>query len=231
MDPKIALVLIATGPRYYEFIRPLLHSAEQYFPAHTPFLWTDSQENYVEHQFPHLHLGFPNATLYRYNTFLTQKSLLASFDFIFYSDIDMRFVAQIKTEEIVSDGITATEHPGHCNGVGFPERRPDSTAYIPADAKSKYFCGGFNGGTSADYLKMCEIIGKNVIIDASKGIVAINHDESHLNRYLFDFPPARILTPEFCWPDVRNDSFISLWRNAGRPFYQPKLMALEKGYR
>jgi histo-blood group ABO system transferase len=161
------------------------------------------------------HEGFPGATLHRYHTFLKVAPFLRTFDYLFYCDVDMLFVDKVG-EEIFSDGITATLHPGFDGGIGTPERRPNSTAYIPPTAKNKYFCGGFNGGESEAFLQMAETTTHNIDLDARNGVTAIWHDESHLNRYLYDNPPAKILTPSYCYPEG--------WEAP----YTPKLMALSK---
>lgn len=36
-------------------------------------------------------------------------------------------------------------------------------------------------------------------IDQANGIEAVGHDESHLNRYLLDHKPTKVLSPEDLW--------------------------------
>lgn len=111
----------------------------------------------------------------------------------------MRFVAQVTEDEIFSQGITATEHPGYVGERGTPETNPKSTAFVPY--VRTYFCGGFNGGSVKAFLATAQLIRMRIEIDKQNGITAVWHDESHLNRYLFDNPPAKILSPAFCYPD------------------------------
>jgi len=140
----------------------------------------------------------------------------------------MRFIAPVTEEEILSDGITATQHPGYVGTPGTPETRPESLAYV-GQLLRNYFCGGFNGGTSYAYLTMARNIRDSIDQDKAKGITAVWFDESHLNRYLFHDPPAKILSPAFCYPDVRHEFYRDIWRKAGLGEVVPKLLALEKG--
>lgn len=234
---KIALLILATGMRYWPYVDPLLRSVEQFFPKCDPLVWTDNpdqKEFFVQKK----GLGYPGETLHRYHTFLEAERFLKCYDYLFYVDVDMRFVAPIFLEDILSDGITATLHPGYAHArvhkptgkyvptCGLPERRPQSVAYIPEGASTRYFCGGFNGGTSEAYLTMARTIRGNIEIDKMNGITARWHDESHMNRYLLDHPPAKVLTPSFCYPENYDGGYG--WEPE---LYTPKLLALDKGPR
>lgn len=220
-----ALILIATRPRYWKFAEDIIVSAKKFFIPHDVVLFTDKSEPFdVKFQFLHPPYGYPDATLLRYHAVMSQYDLLSQYDNIFYADSDMLFVNIVTENDILSDGITATQHPGYHvrNTCGTPETRPESTAYVPN--LRTYFCGGFNGGKSNAYLKMAKTIRDGVDLDKSKGIIAIWHDESHLNRYLYYNPPARILSPSYCYPEGYGGGY-------GWPAdqYKPILLALEKG--
>jgi hypothetical protein len=60
--------------------------------------------------------------------------------------------------------------------------------------------GGFNGGRSFYYRELIKTLKENIDIDLQNGIIAIWHDESHLNRYMLDKSP-KILTPSYGYPD------------------------------
>jgi histo-blood group ABO system transferase len=47
---------------------------------------------------------------------------------------------------------------------------------------------------------MSEKISKNIELDLGDGIIAIWHDESHLNKYFMDNPPDSILGVGFSCP-------------------------------
>jgi len=227
---KTALLLIACGPRYWGYAKALIDSARQFFVAHDVVLFTDAPQSIdfdARYIIPCPALGFPNATLKRYHLFTEQRQILSQYEYIFYSDVDMRFVAPVAEQELFSDGITATLHPGYVGESGTPETRPISTACVNVRL-TNYFCGGFNGGTASAFLQMALDIRGAVDADSRNGVVAVWHDESHINRYLQAHPPAKILSPSFCYPDVQGDYYRNIWRNAGLGEVVPKLLALEK---
>jgi hypothetical protein len=225
---KTALLVIATGARYHKYLQPLLASARTYFVPHTPVIFSDTSDiGFGEHPYMVVpHEEWPGPTLHRYHTFLKAREYLSIFDQIFYADVDMLFVAPVG-EEIFSNGITATIHPGFVGGCGTPERRPESMAAIAPGSQNKYFCGGFNGGASEKFMAMAMELAWRVDQDRKKHIVAVWHDESHLNRYLYDSPPAKILDPSYCYPENADTSYTGLW-SANRLTITPKLLALTK---
>ena len=77
---------------------------------------------------------------------------------------------------------------------------PKSTAYIPFDSGAYYVQGCINGGTSAAYLKLCDECSKNIHTDLDNGIVAVWHDESHLNKYILN-KNSLILGCNYLWPE------------------------------
>lgn len=79
-----------------------------------------------------------------------------------------------------------------------------------------YFCGGLNGGGCNSYLKLINDIDKKVEIDDSNGVIALWHDESHLNKYMLKQKRYKILSPSYAYPED--------WKI---PF-EPKLLLLEK---
>lgn len=225
---QTALLLIATGQRYQKFVEPLLASARKFFVPHTPVLFSDQNLSNPYMLIPDE--GFPKTTLHRYRTFLKAERFLSRFDQIWYSDVDMLFVAPVTGEDIFSDGITATLHPGYLGERGTPERDLLSTAYLSSQAQNKYFAGGFIGGTAQAFLEMSAILANNIETDTYNKQMAEWNDEAHLNRYLYHNPPARILTPSFCYPEPDKESrYQHLWRNAGfEKGFEPKLLALTK---
>ena len=237
---KTALLVIATGKKYHQYVQPLMASAWEHFVPHDFLLWTDSPHVGGTQVFHKEAEGYPNETLHRYHTFLTQRSLLETYDQLFYVDVDALFVSKVEPNEIFSAGITATLHPGfvqprdHQRGnvliriteVGTPERRPESTAYLAESCGNKYFCGGFNGGNATEFLKMADTLRQNIDKDATSGITAIWHDESHLNNYLYHNPPTKILTPSYCYPEGYRGQFG--WQPEK---YNPTLLVLNKGPR
>ena len=125
---------------------------------------------------------------------------------------------EVQPEEILpqQDEIIVVGHPWHYNKR--PEeliydRNPKSVAYIPVGEGKYYVCGGVNGGRSHSYLKMIHYLNAKVQEDLANGVIALWHDESHLNRYIIDFPEYRILSPSFCYqetaPDLRERVIVA----------------------
>lgn len=224
---KIALLVIATN-KYIKFTYPLWESVKKHFlPNHQVdmFIFTNVDEQPEgTHKIYQDHVPFPYPTLMRYHIFTKNKSHYSDYDAHYYCDADMLF-ANAVGEEILSD-ITATLHPGFCN---FPrhtysyETRPESSAYVSPNEGTHYFCGGFNGGFK--YLDMAEKITKLVDSDQDKGITAVWHDESYLNRYLITNPPTKILTPAYCYPDKPEQ--VKAWKLSN---ISPILYALSKNH-
>ena len=137
-------------------------------------------------------------------------------DYLYYCDVDMRFVGDVG-DEILEERV-ATQHPGYYERRGTPETNPDSLACVFPHEDMQYFAGGFNGGSSCEYLKMSNKISENIDIDYSRNIIAVWHDESHMNRYFVDNKPTKILTPSYCYGESMNIPF------------EKKLIALDKNH-
>ena len=212
---NIAMLYIATG-RYIVFFDEYYKSMEKNFLPEdnkTYFVWTDSDRQFPQNviKIPTENLGWPKATLYRYKLFQNAWDKLKDFDYMYYLNANMLAVRPIRHEIIPSEeqGITATLHPGYYKSVGnLPyDRNPKSTAYIPHtspqhEAQEKYFMGGFNGGTTKGFKHLIDTIADNTNIDEQNGVIAKWHDESHLNRYLYDKNPL-ILPPMYGYPETR----------------------------
>jgi histo-blood group ABO system transferase len=203
MRKKIGLLIIATN-KYIDFLQPLITSADKYFnPGDvTYFIFSDKElevsssrniiKTYTEHK------DWPWMTLGRYEIFFKNSDIFKDMDYLFYSDADMLFCSNIG-EDILSNRV-ATQHPAFRGSRGTPETNPLSLACVYEHEHMEYFAGGFNGGTTEEYLKMCDIISFKIREDFKKNIIAIWHDESHMNRYFIDNPPTTILNADYCTP-------------------------------
>jgi histo-blood group ABO system transferase len=199
---KVGLLIIATN-KYIKFLQPLIESADKHFLFNrdvTYFIFTNLDIELVSNRKIELikieHREWPWMTLGRYQIFKENSELLSNMDYLYYCDADMRFVDFVG-DEIISEKV-ATQHPGYFGRRGTPETRKESLAYISNNEEMQYFAGGFNGGSSKEFLKMSEVISENINKDYSNGIIAIWHDESHMNRYFIDNKPTKILDPSYC---------------------------------
>lgn len=224
---KIGFLTIATN-KYIDFVDRLYESADKHMCTGidvTYFLFTDRLEFVPKtkrtHKVLHIkHESWPNITLKRYHTFCKYADELSSMDYLYYCDADMLFVDTVG-DEIISPKVV-TIHPGFYATpiTRFPyENRPISTAFVSPKQKMKYYAGGFNGGSSSEFLKMATHITQTTDIDLQNGIVAKWHDESHLNHYYnVVTKPTLELSPSYCFPET--------WR---LPFPK-KLLALVKNH-
>lgn len=223
MKKKIGLIIIATN-KYITFLNNLLKSANIYFLPEedvTYFIFTnkkieilDSKRNIVLTNISHKE--WPWMTLGRYEIFSKNRDIFSGIDYLYYCDVDMRFVDTVGSE-ILEDRVV-TQHPFLCNTRGTPETNPLSLACVKPEERMQYFAGGFNGGSCKEFLKMSEILACNIEEDFKNNIISIWHDESHLNRYMIDNPPTKILDPGYCYAE-----------NLNIP-YNKKLLALEKNH-
>ncbi len=227
---NIGLLIVATG-RYIDFVPPLLKSAEKYFcPNHTVtyFVFTDGiikcspeiSKKIV--RIEQKRLGWPQDTLMRFSMYHAHREKFAKMDYLFATDADMLFENSVG-DEILSDGV-GTQHPGYVGRRGTYESRPISTAYVKKTEGSIYFAGGFNGGRREGFLRMIEAISKNIDADLKKNIIAVWHDESHVNRYFVDNPPTKVLSPSYCYPDNDTHYKRDIWEER----YTRRLVALDK---
>jgi histo-blood group ABO system transferase len=218
---KIGLLIVATG-KYITFVPPLIESAQKYFcQKHqiTYFVFTDGDLHTGDKiiKIDQKRLGWPYDTMLRCSIYDAHKESLKEMDYLFAIDADMRFNSWVG-DEILSDRV-AVLHPGFYTGQrGSYEARPISKAYVAPKEGKYYFAGGIYGGKAIEFLKMTATMVNSIREDQSKGVIAIWHDESHLNRYFIDNHPTLILSPAYCYPENWKLSF------------EKKLLALDKNH-
>lgn len=145
-----------------------------------------------KHAIPHEQ--WPLVTLKRFHYFLQTEARMKEADYCFYIDVDAVFIKTLDWT-LPERGMFGTIHPIHRMGPGTPERDSISTACIPEGSNSRYYYGGFFGGETKDFMDMSRELKNRIDMDLSKGYIAVWHDESHLNCYLYQTPPT--LTFEF----------------------------------
>ena len=215
---RVGLLVMATG-KYIEFVDPLLDSADDYFCKNhevTYYIFTDGQlaprKNVViiEQE----QLGWPYDTMMRFAVYNKHKNRLADCDYLFACDADMLFADHVGSEMFGSR--IATVQPNYLFDAKPYEHNPLSTACINRNEGTDYFAGGFYGAHKEEFFKLTQTIADNICIDLARGYIAINNDESHLNRYFIDHKPDVILSPSYC--------HFEDWRSP----YPKKIIALVK---
>ena len=211
---KIAILYICTG-NYHIFWEDFYKSAEtnllqdyekEYF-VFTDYKGLACRENSNLHVVQQEKLGWPNDTLMRYHIFLLIEDELETFDYIFFFNANILIIAPVGEEILPNDkdgGLCALWHPIYYKETDNRnynyERNEKSLAYIPIGEGRRYYAGGLNGGTRAAYLELIRQLRENIEIDKENNVIAVHHDESHLNKYLVN-RSVRVLSPLYGWPE------------------------------
>lgn len=201
---KLGILYICVG-RYDFFWKSFYESSERYLMQGSPcireyFVFTDASSLYKEEN-RHIHriyqydMGWPDNTMKRFHLFLTIREQLKDFDYLFFFNANMEFVAPVGIDLLPDEkdnGLVGALHSWYCDVPPweFPyERRRKSMAYIPYWKGKQYCQGSLIGGTADTFLRMCEICARRIDTDRMNDIIPIWHDESMINRYFIDNPP------------------------------------------
>ena len=209
---QIGVLLIILG-RYSIFWKDFYKSCEKYFLPNCPktyFVFTDndnlmfnkkSNVNIIKQE----KMGWPYDSLLRFDMFLSKKEELLQYDYLFFFNIDILFKNTVGEEILPTayyDGLMTGSHVGFydkkTNEFTY-DRNPKSTACIPYGQGKHYATGAINGGTSDAFMKLAETCSKNIHIDMRNNVMAVWHDESHLNKYLLDKNPL-IMSVNYLYP-------------------------------
>lgn len=191
----VTLYCIAHGDAYKRYAEQLRQDVLHWFlPGESEFFILPGIPGERGHNWPYV-----SAT--RYRVLLNYLHLMSG-EYLFQIDADTRIVSPIG-REILADGVTVTVHPGFSNGTDpalFPyERNPGSTAFVQHGDGNTYHPGAFVGGRRAEFLELAHYVADAVDADIQRGVHAVWYEESHLNRYLIDHPPALVLDRRYCW--------------------------------
>ena len=169
--------------------------------------------------------GWPEATLLRYEVF-SQASNSLNEEILMHLDADMLIVGDFTTkvfDSVLRDEIVLVAHPGfwrpkkaesrHIDALrwlinkvkakygrkmGSWETNQNSTAYVPRAKREIYVCGGTWFGANSAVKTMMHELAYNVRLDIKNDVVAIWHDESHLNACASNHDYL-LLDPSFCY--------------------------------
>lgn len=213
MKKKVAILYICTG-KYVIFWEEFYKSFSSHFlPGYEKhfFVFTDSNDLYLKNS-PNVHLiyqaklGWPYDTLFRFRMFYSIDDQLSDFDYIFFFNANMLCLQDIDDSILPGEEeqFLVVKHPGFFNkdrSLFTYETNPLSLAYIPDDKGEYYFMGGFNGGIGKHYRELIKSLKENIDSDLKQNqLIAIWHDESHLNKYMVDKTP-KILSPAYGYPE------------------------------
>jgi hypothetical protein len=83
-------------------------------------------------------------------------------------------------------------------GLGSWETNRKSLAYVRRRGRRNYVCGGTWFGAREAFLKLVSELSQNVAFDLKQNVIAVWHDESHLNSWSARNPHS-ILDPGLCY--------------------------------
>jgi hypothetical protein len=209
---KIAVISIATN-KYKDFLRPLVESVKTHFIPNVQkdfYLFTDESLDWFDssvkwHKIEHQ--PWPYITLKRFEFISTCLDQLKEYDYVFYFDSDMEFVDTLTSFDIGNKKYYAVCHPSVVNNLNFwpVETNSESTAYIQNRNRCVYVQGCVWGSRGANIETMVNTMKNNINTDLSKNLIAIWHDESHLNKFMVDnVKDAIILSPSMAYPEHWN---------------------------
>jgi len=226
---KIGILYICTG-NYSIFWKDFYESVESLLlPGYDKeyFVFTDAahieyEEEKKVHKFFQEKQEWPYPTLLRFHMFLRAESQLKEMDYIFFFNANMKVVSTITPEEFLPDavneeGLTVALHSGFYKAESsqLPYERTQKKSLAYMESGRYYFQGCLNGGTRNAYLKMIHQLKEHIQSDLDNNIIAVWHDESHLNKYMADKHP-KILSPAYCYSEGKKFEF------------EPRILMLDK---
>ena len=220
---KVGILYIALG-RYTIFWKRFYKSSQKYLLPKCQkhyFVFTDAESiKYSEreeniHLFHQEELGWPYNTLMRFDMFLKARQQLEAMDYLFFFNANLKVMKPITEQEFLGDQaeLIFTIHPCFFDkpveDFTYESNNPQSLAYIPQGKGEHYVMGALNGGKAGAYLDMIEQLNDNIKKDLENDIIAVWHDESHLNRYLLDSDDRKVklLSPSYLYAEHWNLPF------------------------
>jgi len=164
------------------------------------------------------HVPFPLISLLRYHYYSSCQEL-EEYDYIFHIDCDMQMVDNVGSE-ILGERVCVL-HPGFAtrqNPEIYPyDRNESSNAYVKNGDGVLYYQNCFQGGSSKEFLKMCNAIKDRCEEDLRKNYIALWHDESYMNKYMIENTPTNILPPTYAqpqnWPPYGKTKILHIVKN------------------
>ncbi len=221
---SIAILYIAIG-EYSCFWKGFYISMERFFLPNTQkeyYIFTDGQDIYAEemenvHVIYQKNLGWPKNTFYRFVFFNSIKDELLKHDYVFFMNANIYCNQMVTEEEILpqKENYVFVLHHAYerAENTIYPyERNPDSEAYIPIGEGRWYITGGVIGGKVQAFIKLSEELARMIKKDEEKGITAVWHDESFINKYVLERDDCRILGVSYFYPELSGQSDLNCER-------------------
>ena len=230
---KVAVVFIGTEkyldflPSWYERCEEhLLPGVDKKYLVFTDGDVPETPDNAVVYK--QEHLDWPYITLYRFKIIEKAKDEISECDWLIFLDADMAVVDTVTPDDVFSDKpYLGVHHPCHFlkfqphnQPPGSFETNPLSTAKVPDGYDfSIYWQGCLWGGKVPEVIGMMEELNERITKDEENNVIAVWHDESHLNAFYAEHKDkVHTLGPEFAFPEVFAESCD----------FQPKIVHLAK---
>ena len=215
---KVAICFIGTGkylnflPNYYENVEKyFLPESEKTFLVFTDGELNDPPSNVIS--YTQEHLEWPYITLTRFGIIKKASDVIKDYDWFVFLDADALVVDTILEKDFFDDsksffGVHHPCHylkmPPHNKFPGAFEINPLSNACVKEDEDvSVYYHGCVWGGKVPDVLELIEELDRRVSEDLENNVIAVWHDESHLNKFFIENKSkVHTLSPEFAYPEV-----------------------------
>ncbi|NXU36408.1 BGAT transferase, partial [Drymodes brunneopygia] len=199
--------------KYWFFIEGFMTSANKYFLAGHQvnfYLFTDTPEKIPPLQMApenllfvipvQPHPGWEDIALRRMDILSThiQRQLQHQVDFLYCLDIDVQLLAPVGVEII--DSLVATISSWQLSPQPQDTAQGTAPGATPEGGQGDFhYTARFFGGSVAEVYRLSRAWLAGVQQDRDNGIAARWGDSSHLNRYLQQHRPTRLLSPEYCW--------------------------------
>jgi len=215
---KVAVIFIGTE-KYLNFLPAWYEGCEQFLLPNVDkkyIIFTDgeipeSPDNaIVYHQ---EHLEWPFITLYRFKMIQKCFDDIQDCDWLLFLDADMRVVDTVNTEDLIDETkkYIGVHHPCHYLKMQPHDELPGSFDVTPlskacvaeSDDLSVYVQGCLWGGKLPYVMDMITELDQRIDDDYKNNIIAMWHDESHLNKfYIENRKDVFVASPSLAYPEI-----------------------------
>ena len=212
---KIAIIFLGIS-NYIKFFQRYYMTIKKKFLTKTIkdfFVFTDQIHNpYLEKKdiiiIPVKHEVWPFSTLFKFRYINKISKKLNPYSHIIFIDADMYINCFISEKEFFfhNKPLFGVRHPNFLRKKGSFEYNPNSLASVSQDDDlSIYIQGCFWGGKTSSVLKLIKILNKRTDKDLKKNIIAVFHDESHLNKYFIENKKLfQVYNPSYAYSKSRH---------------------------
>ena len=231
---KVAISFLGTG-KYLDFLPKYYENIEKYFLPNsekTILAFTDGELDGTPENlkvFSQKHLDWPYITLKRFEIINKAREIINDHDWFVFIDGDALVVDRIEEEEFFTDKpLFGVHHP--CHYLKMPPHNQYPGAYeitencnaavdLEKYQPKVYYQGCFWGGRTPEVCAMIDELEYRVGDDLKRNVVALWHDESHLNKYFIENPDlVHTYGPEYAFPEVFKNQCT----------FEPKIVHLAK---